>query len=61
MSLKMQLKVPWLPQTNRQPNYQCYKDIPNKKQRPDSINTVAFINKTRNDPLEPEIIEERIE
>ena len=35
-------------------------DIPNKKQRAESITTVTFINKTRNNPIQPEIIEERV-
>ena len=35
-------------------------DIPNEKQRAESITTVTFIKKTRNDPIQTEIIEERI-
>ena len=35
-------------------------DIPNKKQRAESITTVTFINKTRIDTIQSEIIEERI-
>ena len=35
-------------------------DIPNKKQRAEPITTVTFIKKTRNDPIQTEIIEERI-
>ena len=35
-------------------------DIPKKKQRAESITTVTFINKTRIDTIQSEIIEERI-
>ena len=37
------------------------KVILNKNQRADSITTVAFMNKTRNYYIQPEMIEERIE
>ena len=36
------------------------KDMPNKNQRTESIITVTFFNKTRNDLIQLEIIEERI-
>ena len=35
------------------------KDICDKKQRANCITTVPFMNKTRNDPTKPEIIEEK--
>ena len=35
-------------------------NILNKKQRANSITTIAFVNKTRNDPIQSEIIEKRI-
>lgn len=35
-------------------------DIPKKKQRAESITTVTFVNKTRIDTIQSEIIEERI-
>ena len=35
-------------------------DIPKKKQRAESITAVTFINKTRIDTIQSEIIEERI-
>ena len=37
------------------------KDILNKNQIADSIITVAFMNKARNFPIQPKIIEEKIE
>lgn len=59
----MQVKLPWLLQTTKLFLLSKIYLTKNKEQTPlppGTLTTVAFINKTRSDPIQHEIIEEKI-